>query len=358
MAKRSASTAIDDLEPEPLQAGEVAADVSGGDSEPEAAAPEQVAAAGQAAVAEPVEPEVTFRDTLIQSHPEFNGKDDDAILGELVNRYAQARQLEQQLQQQQAAAQYYYQQVQHAQQQQAQPQAPAAAVPEKAKWNAPEYDPRWLSLVERDEQGRLIPVPGAAPDLPQKIQNYANWKQEQEQKFWSDPAGFMRDQLSDSMREIAREVAVENVTAARNEQLGNQVFMDNRHWLQVSDANGQPAFDTTTGQPLFTEEGQRAIAYARQIMDRGLANPVDAFKIAKNQVELELRRIAETAPQPAAQAQAQKNNEFLRRAVKKPQQVAQRPSAPAPNGPPPSFRESLTKAFLDNGFNMHDTPVR
>jgi hypothetical protein len=317
--------------------------------------------------------EATFRDTLVQSHPEFRDLDDTAILDRLVSAYAGSSQMQTRLQQEAAAARFYYDQLQRQmgagqtqQVQQPSPQQQAAAqAAEKAKWSAPEYDPGWMQLVRRDDNGALVAVPGAAPDLPQKIMAYANWKANQEHKFWQNPHEFIRDGLSDYMRDIAREVAAENVQNYRLQQTGDALYEQNKGWILAHDKDGRPLSDPATGAPQLSQEGVQAQHIYRELLATGMNDPVRAFAIAKQIVRanlIEQMAASATPAPPPAEVQKKKNNEFLQRAARRPSTNGSR-ERPEFNGNPrqavraSNFSDVALRRFAEAGFGLEDKPV-
>ena len=293
--------------------------------------------------------EVESQETEQEAPPSFLSKlgddyaslDEDAALARFQQERAEAQQLRQQtqhyawqLQQLQQQQEQSQRQAQQYQQQQVQQQAA-----EKKAWKAPEYDPRWLALVERNEKGQLVPVPGADPTLPQKIQNYADWKAQNEQKFWADPGGFVHEQLQDRIATMVQEQATQAIQQYHRDREISDWEKANSQWFYG--ANGQ-----------ITAEGQMVIKYANDFLG-GKAGGAAGLDLARKAVYGELVARQQVTP---AQANGNKKMDLLRNgAQRKINRDGQRdrPDRKTPLSNLP-LEHRFKKALEEEGIELND----
>ncbi len=237
----------------------------------------------------------------------------------------QARQLYAQQQQWQAAQEQSRQQ-QAAQQQQQ----------NKTKWAPPEYDPGWRQLLKQDEQGNLVAIPGAAPDLPQKYLNYIQWEADTRHKLLSDPGGFLKDHIRDYVREQAQEIVTQQGRNLELRRWGDETYRANQHWMVSKGPDGKP---------LPTRDGEAVLRAWQEIYQRS-GDHEWSWDQAVKSVRHDLLASTLTAQKPVetpAQTQERKNGEVLKKAAtKKPSRSGTQPR----NGfddPPQNQRLDLEK---------------
>lgn len=237
--------------------------------------------------------------------------------------------------------------------------------PAKPKWEAPEYDPAWLSLVRKDAEGNLVAVPGAQPDLPQKLQAYAEWQRQQEQQFYRNPAEFILPQIQDNVRDMIRAELEGGLAQRQSEAFVRNVVAQNADWIYAKDPTGQPEIDPTTGGPRMTAEGQRYFQYAQQAVQLGIADPVQQDAYARRLLRADLIDLQyQTA---ATQQSATTTNDALKRqalkagATRTPNRGGSipRPSSPrqTPQNEKLSFAERMRRDFVANGISLGDEEV-
>jgi len=238
MPKKVKADPQEDIEDDDLDTGE--------DTEPESkSAPEEPATSSEGDGGEgapsPPEPPPPFWSKLGQEYADLDEETAATKLQERLRAAEETQQREryfafqaQQYQQQLAQREQQIQQWQQQQAYAAQQQQQAATA-----WKAPEYDPRWLSSVKRDEQGNLVPLhSGIDPTLPAKIQAYAEWKAENEKSFWQNPGDFVWQQVQPQVSQYLQQniqQAIAHDRAMREVQDWEQTH---RHIL--FDQNNQP----------------------------------------------------------------------------------------------------------------------
>lgn len=206
------------------------------------------------------------------------GSDEKAALTQLTQRLQQLQQLQQ-------LAPYVQSYQQHApafsrflQEQQRAAQQPAPVNPQQPKswkqqiWNPPEFNPSWMSMLKRDEQGNLALQPGVPPDVLPKYQAYQQYRQEFAEKFLNNPIDTMEPIIQQIVRAEAQQLVQQSVSQQRDHQFANSFVQENTSWLYERDAMGnvaqQQIFNPTTGQyslaPVMSAWGQRFTQYVQQ----------------------------------------------------------------------------------------------
>lgn len=273
---------------------------------------------------------------------EFADLDDDTALSRLQERlraaeeaqsreryYAhQAQQVQRQYEQQQAAIQQWQQQQQLAAQQQ-------------SAWKAPEFDPGWLAMVRKDADGNLVAASGADPTLPQKIQAYANWKQQQEQTFWQNPGDFVFGQIQPQLNQYVQQQVQQAIEYDRQVQAQNA--WQEKYRSVLFDANGQ-----------VTPVGRRIGQVAQEI---GGSNPTVAhFQAAFNSVHGELA-LQHARTQDPAKVKHEKDMALLQRGASQKRNRDGTFASPETNKPV-NFKipleSRMAQAFAANGIDDKD----
>lgn len=141
----------------------------------------------------------TFRDILSQRNINVpDDVDEREYLGQILDHFGQVNQRVQ------AERQQYQQQLLQYQHMLAQQQRPPVQEPPKpaelkgllTHWKkVPEWDDNWAQLVRRNEQNELVPIPGAAPDLPQRIRERQLWEERAQRLFFENPQQFIYEAM-------------------------------------------------------------------------------------------------------------------------------------------------------------------
>lgn len=232
-------------------------------------------------------PVAETEDTTVTETPAPRSYKDYGLPEDPEEAYRQYHALNQRLQQAEQHRQYLqFQQMQAEQMRQA--AAQPTSVPEKPKlpWGEmPEFDPRWVNGVQRNpETGRLEALPGFQPDLPQKIEQYAQWKEEALRKFFTDPYAGAWDQFAPRVQETTQQQIQQALLQFKREQEVESYKRENASVL----------YDQTGNLTPYGQQIDQHYQYALQI-----GHPAP-FQYAENMVHAPL---ALTALQQA-QAQA------------------------------------------------------
>jgi hypothetical protein len=257
-------------------------------------------------VAPPAEAAFSLREYAVQQGLAGlrDAPNDQVAAQQLIGWMAQQRQREEQTRYQL----HQYQQQLAANQQQAQrvqqmaPAQPQYTPPARQQWEAPEFNQAWLELVTRDQEGNLVAKPGVQPDLPQKILAYATWKQEQEQKFWSNPAEFVAPMLQEQIQQQARQIFQAEMSQRQNQHFIESHIRDNADWLYEKDPTGNIAVDPYTNRPVQSVYGQRYIQHMYAAQQMGIMSDQGMADYARRQLRADL---IESQQQSAAQQSLQ-----------------------------------------------------
>jgi hypothetical protein len=271
---------------------------------------------------------------LLQQAQNNRQADFYARLGQQIAPHAQ--QFQTYLQQQQAPAQ---------------PQGPQP-------WEAPEFDERWVNLVDRDPAtGVFLAKPGVPAEIAQKVNAYADWKA----KFDRNPAQVINGMVEQRAKAIAADVVREQLQAQTREQTIGQIVAENRSWIYQLDAQGAPTINPMTGQPVVTPTGARYLHHLQAVRSMGVTDPRHQDSLAKNLVRAEFAAAQQAGNQAAA---TQAANPQTRQAATMPnlnplqaQPPAQRRTNPAATEPSPagkSLRELLQEDFAAEGVTDAD----
>jgi len=272
-------------------------------------------------------------------------------------------------QDQQALAQYGQEFVKHAadgswqeyqgwKAQQSQPQAPA----EPKLWDPPEWNPNWLTQVKQDDDGNLMPdtARGGNPETVAKVQRYLQFRQDQQEKFWSDPYTFMKPYVEDLAEKKARGL-VEGELSKYGEQIDARHFItNNKQWLYKQDDAGQITYENN--QPVLSEDGQ-VFFNALQRVDGKQWSAADKQEYAMESL-YNHRQMQSFKAQPVPPSPEQKKEEQLTKAAGFVPQASgsmtQSPDAEGvetPQNANMTFREMLQAEFKAAGIEPSDDLV-
>lgn len=183
---------------------------------------------------------VSIRDAATNAGLDLSQYESDGeALNFLINQTTEAQRASQQLQQ--------YQQLLASQQ-----QAPAAP-PEKELpledqlYQAPEYDPTWLSQVVETENGWDV-KPGGDPAVLNKLREWARFSQDQQTRLLQNPYKFMKPYLDKYVEEKVQSRLNDYDLVSREQQSAHSILDDNKEWLLRT--------DEATGRRVLTDEGK------------------------------------------------------------------------------------------------------
>lgn len=165
--------------------------------------------------------------------------------------------------------------IQQQQTAQVQPQARPA-------WQPPEWDPRWLNMVQRDpETGQVFAKPGVDPRIAEKVLAYADWQD----KFRANPGEYIQPLVE----QRAREIVQQEFADYRQHATADQLVSQNSNWMFAYQPNGAP---------ILMQDGSRALSHAgalyarsvNQIWNSGVRDVQQCHALARSVVENALIR--------------------------------------------------------------------
>lgn len=236
-----------------------------------------------------------------------------------------------------------------------QEKAKAQPAPEKPKWSAPDFDPRWMQLVKRDEEGNLVPIPGADPMLGQKITEWQSFASDQINRFLKQPVEFLN---GIGLEERIAQAVEQKAQALIEERLGafQQSFVQQQQQAALAQAlqedldkfyehqNGQPVYDPY-GNPVLTQKGQAFNAFVQKAVQIGIQDPFARLDYAKQMLAAQFPDAPEVKPEPSKTVQS------LTRRPNRSGTIARAadPSAPSQN-PHTMLRDSMRAQLQERGL--------
>lgn len=209
------------------------------------------------------------------------------------------------------------------QQQLIQQQAPKPA-PEKPKmpWEIPSFDRRMIDQLMTDEQGNLVPKPGAMPNV---VNDYRAWQTAREaaqDKWLADPRAVLNDLGYVTPEQVAQITEQRIVRYQRQTEL-RQFENTNREWLY--DASGQ-----------FTPAGNMWNQNYIWALNSGYPDPIQFAEMRVNNEVYKIRLQQDAEAEKAAAAEAaeptedEKKSLFLHSAARKPNRTGAQPKKGKP----------------------------
>lgn len=157
------------------------------------------------------------------------------------------------------------------------------AAPTRQAWEAPEFDKRWLSLVEQDPQtGMILAKPGVPVEIGQKVQNYMEWKD----KYDANPSAMMNEMVRQAAREEAQTLYQQQFQQQSTQRAAQDIIKTNSTWLYLKDNAGRPVPDWQ-GQPQLSPAGQSYVRHLQSARSMGVSDPAHQDRLAKQAMQNE-----------------------------------------------------------------------
>lgn len=164
-------------------------------------------------------------------------------------------------------------------------------------WNPPEYQPDWEQLITRDQEGNLIPVRGAPPDVVPKYLAHLQHQRQFAAKFMQNPYKTLEEPIRHLIRQEAQTIAQAQLAQHTNAQKANQFVAQHSNWLYEHDQGGQirqtMAINPMTGQAepqnMLSPWGQRLNQYISDEFSwqkqNGVYDPDRVMRVAYERVQ-------------------------------------------------------------------------
>jgi hypothetical protein len=249
-------------------------------------------------------------------------QDDRAALAHLIQSAQAARQAN-------VYAQLGQQLAPHAQQIQTylqQQQQPAQQAPNP--WEPPEFDERWLGLVDRDPAtGLFVGKTGVPHEIVAKVNSFAQWQQK-----WSTQGPQMVEQMVDRrVGDVVARAVQEQLARYQRSQAVDQIVAQNSAWIYQRDQQGNVVRDHQ-GNPLPTPQGVRYAQHVRSLQQHGVMDPRAQDQLARQLVAGEYALAAGQQGQAAAPPAQQQNALVSGRQQVNPLQTRPQPARAATPG--------------------------
>lgn len=148
---------------------------------------------------------------------------------------------------------------------------------QKLGWNPPPYDANLRHQVTTDAQGNLIAVPGAPPDVVPRYQAAQAFRQEQVEKFLTNPFKYMEPAIRHIAGEIAASQAQQGVGQYREQQEAQTFVQQHSNWLfeqNEGKVKTQAVINPQTGryesQQVLSKWGQHFLGSLNEAAKAGL----------------------------------------------------------------------------------------
>lgn len=294
--------------------------------------------------AQPVSPSLSgLKDFLAAKHGiDVSQFSDDSVLAETLLQNARE-------------AAHYRQQAMDLEQRMRQaatpPVAPQPAVETKPQTifdSKPKFDPRWLSLVEKDPiTGQLKAKPGAPGGVVKNVEDYLAWRAEWSDKLLDDPEGAIQPLVERMLKESVEQ----QLSSYRQEQAAAQIVAQNEQWMYAKNPQG--------GRTL-TAAGQRYLQLADEAAQLGIIDPQKQHTYAYRAVAAEaVLRQQQMQPAAAKPVLPKTNADHKQDAINA--GAKRQPNAPvngrtradtSTNGL--SFMDKLNREFVNAGLKEDD----
>ncbi len=154
-----------------------------------------------------------------------------------------------------------------------------------------EFRDEWLMMVTRDENGNLVPVPGADKDIPEKILKFAKYREKLLNDFARNPKRFIQGLIADEVAKITAKVVSDGIGQA-SKAVALQDFATQHKELLFQ--GGDP-------EAGMTEFGEELTALADQLIENGINDEYKALQFAFEALKGRIPQANKTK-QPAASA--------------------------------------------------------
>jgi hypothetical protein len=236
-----------------------------------------------------------------------------------------------------------------------QQQQAAAQQPKPQPWQPPEFDERWLALVDRDPTtGVFVAKQGVNPAVADRVNAYDQWMRNWQTKG----PEFVEQIVEDRLQSRVDQLVQERLASYQREQTIQSIVAQHADWLYQADQAGRRITDMN-GQFVPTPAGARYVQHVRTLQGLGVTDPRAQDTIARQLLMGEIamgqasQASAQVSPQAAAaQAVARPNVNPLQ--AQPPQQRALNPAATEPSSEGLTLQEMLRREFRAAGVSDAD----
>lgn len=234
---------------------------------------------------------------------------------------------------------------------------PPAAPAEPKAWEAPEFDDRWLGLVDRDEAtGMWVGKPGVPQSIVDGTQKYADWMQ----GFQRNPMATLNPWLEDRLESLVTERLDARFAAQHARTQATSILDQHSSWLYQADEHGRRLTDKQ-GRYIPTPEGAKYYGHIQTLARAGVTDTALADQLARQLLAADLAAKQATAGQPPRPGTAAATRRPSTNTVQAPGNQQRRPSA-RPDAPSDTEGTSLAdlmraamkeEGVTDADFQLH-----
>jgi hypothetical protein len=235
------------------------------------------------------------------------------------------------------------------QQQAAQPPA------QRPAWEHPEFDERWLGLVEKDPAtGTFVAKPGVNPAFADKVQAYADSVESWTTSLTRNP----QQALTPLIEQVAAKVIEDRFGQHQATAEAQQILAANESWLYANDANGNRLVGAD-GRYVPSPLGARYYTHLQSLRQAGVSDARTLDALAKQILQGEVyaaqaANAQPAAPSPQAIAATARPNVNPGQALTEPQRRGVVPGATAPAAEGRSLADLLRQAMSEGGVTDAD----
>ncbi len=137
-----------------------------------------------------------------------------------------------------------------------------------------EFDPAWLTMVVRDENGQLTAAPGAPKDIPEKLMRFVRHREEVMNEFAKNPDRFIDSIIGEKIRHAIQEHVNRSLSEIGNAAVEHQTVS------QWASANRELLFEGGDVDGELTEVGKKIVDLADRLMADGVKSHAKALQRA------------------------------------------------------------------------------
>lgn len=175
------------------------------------------------------------------------------------------------------------------------PQPPS---PQRKAWEAPEFNQKWLGLVDQDPAtGMWLSKAGAPAWVGEKVQAYADWKEQ----YDKNPVQHQMEAFREAAREEAQRLYQTEFQQQAVQRESQSIVQEISPWFYARGNDGQPVLDWQ-GQPQPSPAGMAYLRELQRAKAAGITRPTEQHRYAYQGLQYQAMMQQQRAAQQAAAA--------------------------------------------------------
>jgi hypothetical protein len=234
-------------------------------------------------------------------------------------------------------------------------QEAAQAPAQRQTWEHPEFDERWLGLVEKDPAtGTFVAKPGVNPAFAERVQAYADSVESWTTSLTRNP----QQALAPLIEQVTAKLIEDRFGQHQATAEAQQIIASNESWLYATDANGNRLVGAD-GRYVPSPLGARYYTHLQSLRQAGVSDARTLDTLAKQILQGEVYAAQAQGGQPAAPspqtvAATARPNVNPGQALTEPQRRGVVPGATAPSAEGRSLADMLRSAMSEGGVTDAD----